>query len=505
MKDYKLRKGTTQWRFNKSRHKIQIFAGGFGNGKTTSVVIKGLQIAKDYPYSSGLVARETYPKLNDTIRKEFYKWTPPDWVKKWPTQEDNSMHLINGTTIHFRYIAQRGKNQEDGSTTSNLLSAAYDWIIVDQIEDPGIGYKDFLDLLGRLRGDAAYQGDDETMPDTGPRFFMITLNPSRTWIYKKVVWPYIQWKEHGIFLPDLIIDPDTKEPMLDVFQGPTRENAENLAPDFIKTMEAAYKGQMRERFLEGNWVAFEGLVHPHFDSRVHGISRKQAEDHLNDCLARHVKVRAIESYDFGVVSPSCYMLGFVDDHGRVVILDGFYSAEFDYSVQPAAIREIRNRYIGRLEIKRRIIADPAIFRKQVVAQYKGGTSIAELMNKLGIFMEPGGNDVLAGIAKVNSYLSEHPKMPHLVTGKAPGPLLYIVNDLGWFEDEIGGYYWKKNPLGIAVDEPVDHNDHAMNATKYMLSHLPDASKIVLPANERPKPYLLWHEMEVKDYRKAVRV
>jgi len=128
-----------------------------------------------------------------------------------------------------------------------------------------------------------------------------------------------------------------------------------------------------------------------------------------------------------------------------------------------------------------------------------------LMTKLGIFMEPGGNDVLAGIAKVNSYLSEHPKVPHLVTGKTPGPLLYVVNDLGWFEDEIGSYYWKKNPLGISIDEPVDHNDHAMNTTKYMLSHLPDASKIVLPADERPKPYLLWHEMETKDYHKALRV
>jgi hypothetical protein len=45
--------------------------GGFGNGKTTAGVVKALELAKDYPGSNGLIARSTFPKLNDTIRKEF--------------------------------------------------------------------------------------------------------------------------------------------------------------------------------------------------------------------------------------------------------------------------------------------------------------------------------------------------------------------------------------------------------------------------------------------------
>jgi hypothetical protein len=35
------------------------------------VLVKALQLAKDYPGSNGLIARSTFPKLNDTIRKEF--------------------------------------------------------------------------------------------------------------------------------------------------------------------------------------------------------------------------------------------------------------------------------------------------------------------------------------------------------------------------------------------------------------------------------------------------
>jgi hypothetical protein len=175
--NYKLRKGTIQWDFDQSRNKIQFFGGGFANGKTTALVIKALKLCVEYPGSNGLLGRSTYPKLNDTLRKVFFLWCPPDWIKKMPTQDDNTCYLKNGTIINFRYISQRGKQNVDGSTTSNLLSATYDWIGIDQIEDPEIVHKDLLDLMGRLRGQTPYRPEgreDESMPDSGPRWLMLT-------------------------------------------------------------------------------------------------------------------------------------------------------------------------------------------------------------------------------------------------------------------------------------------------------------------------------------------
>ena len=87
----------------------------------------------------------------------------------------------------------------DGTaSTSNLLSATYDWIIVDQMEDPEITEKDFDDLLGRLRGMTPYAGDDPTMPRTGPRWFIVTANPTRNWFYKKLIRPYQLYKQHNV-------------------------------------------------------------------------------------------------------------------------------------------------------------------------------------------------------------------------------------------------------------------------------------------------------------------
>jgi hypothetical protein len=503
MPNYRLEKDSLQWGFNQSRAKLQIMGGGYGNGKTTAAVVKALQLAKDYPGSNGLIARATYPKLNDTIRKEFMAWCPKNWVKRRPTQDDNTCYLTNGSVVNFRYVSQKGKAREDGSSTSNLLSASYDWIVVDQIEDPEITHKDLLDLMGRLRGATPYRPtdvEDKTMPSTGPRWLLLTANPSPNWFYKEIIKPYVTYKKTGVKLEKLLLDEETGLPMMDLFEGSTYTNKANLSPDYIKGLESMYKGQMRVRFLEGKWAAFEGLVHEGYNADENGITRHQALLHLEDCLRRHVKVKVVEAYDFGLVSPSCYMFGFVDDWGRVIILDGYYKPNFPYTEQPDAIRAIRAEYAAYdIRFGEPVEADPAIFKKIVIAGLKNtGESIGKIYrSEYNLHMRPASNDIISGIAKVNGYINGLKHVPHLITKELGSTLLYVCNELTWFDDEISNYYWKKNPTGEAIDEPQDHGDHAMNCVKYMVSHLPVPSKIEPPAHALPKPWLFWREEEDK--------
>ena len=123
MPEYRLKTGGLHDRFHRSRTKVQMIGGGFGNGKTAAGCVKGLGLAKSYPGSNGIIAMATYKQLNDTIREEFYKWVPNAWVSKWPTQTENTLILTNGSKVNFRYLQQKGKQSADGQTSSNLLSA----------------------------------------------------------------------------------------------------------------------------------------------------------------------------------------------------------------------------------------------------------------------------------------------------------------------------------------------------------------------------------------------
>jgi len=290
---------------------------------------------------------------------------------------------------------------------------------------------------------------------------------------------------------------------MELYESDVYANKGNLDHDYIQTLETSYKGQMFDRYVLGKWVAYEGLVHPDFDPQIHHLSRKDVMDYLLELRQNNVHVRALEGYDFGNTSPSCYMLGFVDDWGRVILIDGFYLPDFSYALQPSKVFEIRLKYAGLIDFEDQIVADPDIFRKKVVAHRETGTTIAKLLAEGGLDMRPGFNDVVSGIAKVNAYLADKIGARHLLTGEPNGPMIYACDDLSWFETEITNYYWKKNPLGEKIDEPQDKDDHAMNTLKYMLSYLPEASEIVIPSKMLPPEWAFWREMEPEEYNASI--
>ncbi len=482
---YRLYEESLQQRFSQSHAKIQVFAGGFANGKTAAAVIKAIQLAKDYPGSNGLIARATYPKLNDTIRKEFLKWCPPGWIKSFPRSQNasNTCTLTNGTDINFRYIAQQGKNSND-ATTSNLLSATYDWIIIDQIEDPGIVYKDFLDLLGRLRGMTKYVGSDINMPRTGPRWMIVTTNPTRGWVYKRVVAPVHAFLR-GRYVPDLMCEKEKNGqphlvdgkpvPIIEVFEGSTYENKDNLEPDYIRTLEATYTGQMRERFLLGRWSAYEGLVYPEFSTDTHVLPHHSISDYLRNLRSTHKEITFIEGFDHGMVVPNCYLFGFCDGNGNVFILDGFYAPELSPDEIGLRINVIRDTY--RADVNK-VWSDPDIFRRKGSTTKTVGKSISELLHGVGVYCVRGNSDISNGITKIKQYLILQKFHRHPITGQFNAPFLYVSDKLDFFVDEITAYYWQRDSSGDQIDMPVDKDDHAMDTLKYMLSERPAIATLI---------------------------
>jgi len=492
MPKYRVIPGTPQHTYMLARNKIQMYGGGFGNGKTAAMCVKAIGLAFDYPGSNGLIARASYVKLNDTIKKEFFKWLPPGAIARMPTTTDNTLILKNGTTVNFRYIAQRGKKTADGYTTSNLLSATYDWAFVDQLEDPEIQYKDFLDILGRLRGSTPYKGNDPTMPMTGPRWLGIAVNPTANWVYTKIVKPYHQYRATGLITDDLIHDPDTKQVLIDIIEAPTTSNAHNLDADFLQGLRSTYKGQMYDRFVLGKWAAYEGLVYPEFSRDMHLLPHEEIEKILHANWRERSRYNGIQSFDLGLVVPSCYLIGFVDELSNIIFVDGFYRPSSSTAVDASEIKALQQLYQYGIEFSDPIWADPAIFKK---TQLKGmsATTVARGLSDEGLFVKPGQNAIENGIMKVNGYLAIQP-IGHILDPARPGPRMYFSDKLQFIADEFLAYFWQTNPNGERIDRPIDRNDHAMDAVKYAVSRLPDPSTLVYRAPAITPEHLKWHEL-----------
>lgn len=494
---YVIQKNSIHERFMQCRSKVQIMGGGFANGKTAASCIKAIMLAKDYPGSNGLVGRATYPKLNDTIKREFMKWCPAEWIKRKPTATDNTLELHNGSLINFRYVQQRNSN-DSVSSTSNLLSATYDWIVIDQMDDPEFEYKDYIDLLGRLRGSARYVGNDPTMPATGPRWFIITLNPTRNWIFKRVIKYVLEWYEHGTMSKQFreMVEEYTSDGDVDKFitviTGSTEDNAHNLSDDYIRSLKATYHGTMRERFLEGGWQAYTGLVYPMYEEHVHMLDETDIERVLQTWPYHKI----IESYDWGLARPACYLL-FCTDGVDIICVDGFLEKNLSPAMCVERIKEIRGRWGVSPELPNPIYADPAIFRRTAGEFKTIGKSLADVFNNSGqgVRMVRGNNDIKSGIIKVSSYLTRHPMHRHLITGQMNAPFLYFNRDrVAFIDEEITDYYWKNADNEDEIDDiPVDKNDHAMDALKYALTGTPNLDEVLPKAAVDWSWMRKWHE------------
>lgn len=505
MQTYKLITGSAAEAFHLSRAKLRIYGGGFANGKTTALVALTLLIARDYPGCAILLARETYPKLNTTLRREFIKWCPPSWIKSFDKTKDNTCTLVNGTTVDFRYIAT--KDTSDGAGSSNLLSANYDFIGVDQFDDPGITQHDFDQLLGRLRGSTPYAGDDPTMPRTGPRWLAGTLNPTLGWPYKTLVKP-VHDLRNGIINPDLLCERDSNEqpvlgadgkpqPIIEVFEATTYENAQNLEADYIKTLNNVYKGKMRDRYLLGKWVAFEGVVYDEFDENMHVVPHDYMREHLRSLRDQGYRLTPVEGYDMGIAVPSCYLLGLQDEHGCLHVTEGYYEPGVLAEVQADMIRALREEaesYAGFIDWEE-IAADPQIFKRTAL----GVPALSEQFRRYGINMIRGNNAIMAGITRVKTRLVPQMTLINPYTHSLGCPKLFISDKLRFVSEEFNTYRWKQRGINeTSIDEPIDRDDHAMDVLKYMCSRdTPLAKQTAKKWTTKPPARVLrWGERDV---------
>ena len=207
------------------------------------------------------------------------------------------------------------------------------------------------------------------------------------------------------------------------------EDNPSLSRAIIERYRSLYSGAFYERFVEGKWVAAEGLVYPFFSHDAH------VADKVPRCSEYYI------SCDYGTVNPfSLGLWGYSD--GVWYRVDEYYWASRQEGSQ-----KTDEEYYHQLEI---LAGDRQI---ESVIVDPSAVSFIECIRRHGRFrVIPAKNDVADGIRRVSEALK---------CGR-----LKITASCKDIIREFGLYRWDQS---TAKDTPRKEHDHAMDDMRYFVS------------------------------------
>lgn len=404
------------WRYLENPNKTRIlFDGGARSTKTTGIIAWMLKEACDVPGSRQLIAR----KYLDHAKTTIYNLTLRQMIGNTPGFRfvDGGPHIL---VEHNRSIIRIG-GLDTQDRTDKILGDEYMHIFVNEATQ--IDYDTLQKLITRLSQN----------PDRARfRKLLMDCNPKnqRHWLYQLGIM-------HRV--PNATADGDPlPDSALWAREHWTPYDNPFLPADVLRSLEAL-TGVQRRRMLKGEWCDNEGAVYDEFDQDVHVI-----ESMPPGCEA-WTKLRGI---DFGYKNPFCRLCGALDHDGRLYVYRERYVRERIVEEHADAINAADNGEHFRLTAADHDAEDRATLHAH------------------GIHTIAAKKAIRRGIDAVKARLKKQPD------GR---PRLYVLKDacpntIGEFLD----YVWPKDVDGKSQKEvPLDDNNHAMDALRYMVMAIDD--------------------------------
>jgi len=357
------------------------FIGGIGSGKSFAGAVKALMHCSHY--GLGMVVAPTFSMLRDSTWRT-YQEVCGDAILSFNKGE--FLARIGGAEVLFR----------SADNPDRLRGPNLDWAHIDEAALCPEGTWEIV--IGRLRAGGK------------ARPIWVTSTPrGRNWLWRC-------------------------RDQLTVFTARTSDNP-YLDPAFVKSLEASYQGAFAQQELDGQFVAFEGLVYEEFSREVHVADR--------DGPWREVVIGCDEGY----TNPAVLLAVGTDGDGRAHVIEEFYQRQ---ALQATVIQEARRMV--------------EIYRAQAICIDPSAPGLIADMVGAGLPAKAANRDVFAGIQSVKARLARQGDgRPRLTVSPS------CVNTIAEFES----YCWVKGREG-ARDEPQKVNDHAMDALRYAVMEL-DAS------------------------------
>lgn len=368
-----------------------MFDGGIGNGKTTGGLMRLLILAREFPKSRWVIARQVYKDLMNTTRPTFSKVCPENWIKR---EVKESMTLFNDSEILWLHL--------DDISDSFLRGLEINGAFISQAEEVAPEMWEFLDSrIGRWN-----------MPEWDchcPPHIWGDCNPNgHDWIYFR-------------FHPEAVgyLHPDRA-----YFFGETSINL----PILEKNNPGYYAALMKKpetwkrRWVYGSREIFEGQIHPDFKREIHVYNA----DEFDPYERLDIKC-AWGWFDYGLSAPTCMLIS-------ASTADNFHFITSEYYKQSSPIKTItiaehataikKATKDNRMPV-RGVYADPSIFFQSTRDRKTTVTSVAQEYRECGVYLVKADNNEATSISNLQELLHVDKDLPNPITRERGSPRLFI--------------------------------------------------------------------------------
>jgi hypothetical protein len=219
-----------------------------------------------------------------------------------------------------------------------------------------------------------------------------------------------------------------------------------LDPDFQIRISRGKPDWWVARYIHGSFDYAEGLVYPTFGKFI------------VDPFPVPMHWKRLFSVDFGLRDPTVMLAAAIDPvNNMVYIYDEYYKAETTVTDNAKAMKKLLDQVPAGL-IYKQIVADPSGAKRSGTTKRSYFDHYAEY----GLWFQAGNNNIEAGIAKVFTYL-------------ALGKLQIMSHCINTIK-EGRNYKYRESELEQNKnrgEKPMDANNHAMDALRYLIMELPD--------------------------------
>lgn len=438
------------------RHNI-LFDGGARSGKTESIIRFLATRAEQYPASQQIILRKIRRSAQfsvwESIVKHYRYFVPRD---RYSIYNDDMM------VVHANDSIVMVDGLDDSARLENILGTEYITIFVNEATQITYAY------LNLLKSRLAQLSRHAVTGRTAPTKLIADCNPrhKRHWLYRMGVRNF----DPTVLDDDLPLKGDARWARI---SWTPYDNIDNLPPRYIETHLDTLPAKLRARMKDGEWVNIEGCVYDNFDEDAHVI----------DKFILTPDYHIMRGIDFGYSNPfACLWLAVKNDYSHVVVIDEHYYTKHTVNWHAPRIKEKSRHYPS-------AVATLADWEAENRAN----------LEEQGIDVEPADKALLSGIDRV--YRALH------LRGSNP-PILQVCKNCVNTIAEFYSYRWPgddtttEQRLRSKRDEPVDSDNHALAAIRYVMNYIAEDMDLrsLLPTRSEKEESELFIQRELGGFR-----